>query len=67
MKWKIISDSSCDLMKKDVACDEVDFTTIPFILNIGNEEYIDNENLDVDKMISAMESQLLVMPTMTQS
>ena len=56
MKWKIISDSSCDLMKKDVACDEVDFTTIPFILNIGNEEYIDNENLDVDKMISAMES-----------
>ena len=56
MKWKIISDSSCDLMKKDIACDEVDFTTIPFILNIGNEEYIDNENLDVDKMISAMES-----------
>ena len=56
MKWKIISDSSCDLMKKDVACDEVDFTTIPFILNIGNEEYIDDENLDVDKMITAMES-----------
>ena len=56
MKWKIISDSCCDLIKKDVACDEVDFTTIPFILNIGNEEYIDDENLDVDKMISAMEN-----------
>ncbi|MBQ2816000.1 MAG: DegV family protein [Clostridia bacterium] len=56
MKWKIISDSSCDLMKKDVACEEVDFTTIPFILNIGNEEYIDTEDLDTDKMISAMEN-----------
>ena len=56
MKWKIVSDSCCDLMKKEVACDEVDFTTIPFILNIGNEEYIDDENLDVVKMISAMES-----------
>ena len=56
MKWKIVSDSSCDLKKQDIACDEVDFSTVPFILNIGDTEYIDDENLNTDNMISAMES-----------
>ena len=47
MKWNIVADSSCDLMSKDISCDEVGFSTIPFVLNIGGKEFIDDENLNI--------------------
>ncbi len=55
MKWKIIADSSCDLKRADISCKEVDFSTIPFILKIGETEYIDDETLDIEEMIMNME------------
>ena len=55
MKWKIIADSSCDLRRSDISCEEVEFSTIPFILQIGATEYIDDELLDIEKMITDME------------
>lgn len=56
MNWKIIADSSCDLRSVDLSCDEFKFTTIPFILKIGETEYIDNETLEIEKMINDMEN-----------
>ncbi len=55
MKWKIIADSSCDLRRSDISYEEVEFSTIPFILQIGATEYIDDELLDIEKMITDME------------
>ena len=56
MKWNIVADSSCDLMKKDVDCEEVGFSTVNFTLRVGNRDYIDDEQLDVLKMLDDMEA-----------
>ena len=55
MKWKIVSDSSCDLRGADYACEESGFSTVPFFIRIGDREYEDAEDMDVVEMISAME------------
>ena len=55
MKWKIVADSSCDLRGADYACEESGFSTVPFFIRIGDQEFEDAEDLDVVKMISAME------------
>lgn len=55
MKWKIVSDSSCDLRSADCSCEEAGFSTVPFYIRIGETEYEDNENLDTLEMVQAME------------
>ena len=55
MKWKIVSDSSCDLRGADFACEQTGFTTVPFFIRIGDREYEDAEDMDVVEMITAME------------
>ena len=55
MKWKIVSDSSCDLRSEDHSCEEAGFSTVPFYIRIGETEYEDNENMDTLEMIQAME------------
>ena len=55
MKWKIVSDSCCDLRGADYSCEEVGFETVPFYIRIGDTEYEDNESLDTMEMIQAME------------
>lgn len=56
MKWNIVADSSCDLMKKDVDCEEVGFSIVNFTLRVGDREYIDDEQLDVLQMLDDMEA-----------
>jgi len=56
MNWNIVADSSCDLIKKDVDCEEVGFSTVEFILQVGDREYVDNEQLDILKMVDDMEA-----------
>ncbi|MEA4822627.1 MAG: DegV family protein [Clostridiaceae bacterium] len=63
MKWNIVADSSCDLMKKDVDCEEVGFSTVEFVLSVGKLDYIDDEQLDVLKMLDDMEA----LPTASSS
>ena len=55
MKWKIVSDSSCDLRSADFSCEEAGFSTVPFYIRIGDTEYEDNESMDTLEMIDAME------------
>lgn len=56
MKWNIVADSACDLMKKDADCEEVGFSTVNFTLRVGNRDYIDDEQLDILKMLDDMEA-----------
>ena len=54
-KWNIVADTSCDLRKQDVRTPDVNFETIPFVLQIAGSAYIDDERLDVAAMLEAME------------
>jgi len=56
MKWNIVADSSCDLKQADVSCQEVSFSTVPFILHIDEQEFVDDEALDVLGMMEFMEN-----------
>lgn len=56
MKFNIVADSSCDLKKKDIDCEEVGFVTVPFSLNVGNEVYVDDEDLNSADLLEAMEN-----------
>ena len=55
MKFKIIVDSSSNLLnsyyqdKKDVA-----FKAVPLTIRIGQEEFIDNDELDVNRMLDVL-------------
>ena len=55
MNWKIIADSSCDLLAADYSCEEAAFETVPFFIRIGDTEYEDKEGMDTLEMLHAME------------
>ncbi|NLL93266.1 MAG: DegV family EDD domain-containing protein [Clostridiales bacterium] len=54
MKWNIVADSSIDLFNMEIDCEDIKFSTVPFVINVGEAEYIDNENLDTNELITAM-------------
>lgn len=56
MKWSIVADSSCDLMRQDVVNEAVHFTTVPFVLHVGECDYVDDEQMDVPELLTAMET-----------
>ena len=54
MTWRIVADSSCDLPESFFKSDACKFSSIPLRMMIDGQEYIDNENLNVDEMLEAM-------------
>lgn len=57
MKFNIVADSSCDLKKKDIAkCEEYGFSTVPFSINVGEEVFVDDEELNTEVLLNAMEN-----------
>lgn len=54
MKYKIIVDSSSDLIKDDFKNENIDFEVIPLTIHIKNEEFKDTENLDIVDMLNKM-------------
>lgn len=56
MKWNIIADSSCDLKSIAQVYDNIEFSTVPFTINIGDDIYVDDESLDTSIMVNAMEN-----------
>lgn len=54
MKWNIVTDSGCDLYHLKSKKDEIHFASIPFTINIGDREYVDDMNLNVNEMVKAM-------------
>ncbi len=54
MVWNIVSDSSCDLLMKDFKSDLIRFETVPLRLQVGEREFIDDDELSVPEMLAAM-------------
>ena len=54
--WHIVSDTSCDLHSLEGGDGVFDFATIPFTIRIGDREYVDDENMPVDEMLTANEN-----------
>lgn len=52
MEWKIVADSSCDLIARKQNFGEIDFDTVPLKIIVGQNEYIDNEDADIDAMFA---------------
>lgn len=56
MIWHLVADTACDLHTLEGMRDQMDFATIPFSIRIGNQEYVDNEDMDIPAMLEANES-----------
>ena len=54
MKYKIVVDSSSDLKNDYIVDEEVGFEVVPLTINVDGVSYIDNNELNVDKMLEAM-------------
>ena len=54
--WHLVGDTSCDLFALDGGEGVFDFSTIPFTIRIGGKEYIDNESMPVEEMLTANEN-----------
>jgi len=54
--WHIVSDTSCDLHSLEGSGEAFDFSTIPFTIRIGGREYIDDESMPVEEMLTANEN-----------
>lgn len=57
MTWNIICDSSSDLTHADWAGERIRFTSVPLHILVGHQEFVDNAELSVPAMLSAMESE----------
>ena len=57
MIWNIITDSSCDLQTLSFKDEnnELRYDSVPFVFNIGGEEFVDDDTIDIDRMLYAME------------
>lgn len=54
MTWNIVSDSSCDLRASDFESETVRFEIVPLRLQVGSREFLDNDELHVPELLSAM-------------
>ena len=54
MVWNIVSDSSCDLQSRDFSSDRVRFELVPLRIQVGEREFVDNDDLVVPDLLAAM-------------
>lgn len=54
MKWNIVADSSCDLLKIENLAPETNYSIVPFKILVGDEEFVDNEEVDLPKLRQAI-------------
>lgn len=54
MSWKIVTDSGCDFRSLEDLSPYTQFQNVPLTIQIGSEVFIDDEGLDVDRMMASM-------------
>ena len=54
MIWNIVSDSSCDLRTSDFHSDSVLFHSVPLRIQVGEQEFVEDDDLVVPEMLQAM-------------
>ena len=52
--WNIVSDSSCDFLPSHFSSELIHFESVPLRIQVGGQEFVDNEELDVPVMLAAM-------------
>ena len=60
MKWNIITDSSCDMFGFEKEHENIVFSSVPFTISVGDENFVHDRNLDVDGMIDSMDALSLI-------
>lgn len=55
MKYNIIADSSCDLSNEYINDKNISLKVIPFILNVGKEEFIDDKDINLTELMEKVE------------
>ena len=63
MKWNIVTDSSCDLLPESKLNGELQLSSVPFIISVGREDFVDDPQLDAGRMLTAMEQAREASPT----
>ncbi len=56
MTWRIVADTSCDLFTLEGTEGKIDFATIPFTIRIGEKEFVDDEHISIEDMLTANEN-----------
>ena len=51
MTWKIITDSGCDIKHLESLPEHCTYVNVPLTIHVGEEEFIDNEALEIDQMM----------------
>ena len=54
MTWNLICDSSCDMKPSMLQSSRVGLEVVPLRISIGEQEWIDDENLDIPSLLEAM-------------
>ena len=54
--WHIVSDSCCDLLELPVPAENIDFSSVPFTIHIGDHEYVDDAEIAVEAMLTDNET-----------
>lgn len=54
MKWNIVCDSSCDLLSNYFEKEGIGFDLAPLKIIVGQEEFVDDDNIDTEKLLEAM-------------
>lgn len=51
MTWKIVADSGCDYRTIENLAVDTLFESVPLTIQVGNEIFIDNAQLNIDNMM----------------
>ena len=54
MTWNIVCDSSCDLRLSHFTSEKTAFETVPLRIQVGEREFVDNEDLVVPELLATM-------------
>ncbi|NQI69705.1 DegV family protein [Streptococcus suis] len=55
-KWKIVVDSGCDYRQLKNLAPDTEFISVPLTIQVGEQAFVDDENLDIDHMMNVMEA-----------
>ncbi|MFS9037433.1 DegV family protein [Streptococcus timonensis] len=54
MTWKIVADSGCDYRQLENPAFDTEFVSVPLKIQVANQVFVDDANLDIDKMMETM-------------
>lgn len=54
MTWKIVADSGCDYRQLENPAFDTEFVSVPLTIQVADKVFVDDANLDIDKMMETM-------------